>query len=492
MNDDAIAVLRARLAELSDLGHAAMLLEWDQQTQMPPRGAQARGGAAGTIERLAHERTADPALADMLTAAEAAGEDPGLIRAVREDHERAVRVPARILVEMTETAVEAQGVWERAKEASDFAAFAPLLQRHVALCREYAACFPEVEHPYDALMQRYEPGATTAEVRTAFARLREGLVPLIAAIAEKPDPGDLGGPFPVADQRTLALEMAASMGYDPESWRIDEAAHPFMVNMGREDVRITTKEDESQLAMGLFGVLHETGHGLYEHGIDPRWDRTTVGTGTSLAVHESQSRLWENMVGRSRPFWAHWLPRAQELFPERLQGLEVDEVLRRINVVRPSLIRVDADEATYCLHVLLRFELELALLDGTLEVADLPAAWNAKMRDLLGVDVPDDAHGVLQDVHWAAGIFGYFPTYALGTIVAAQLWEAAHVALPDLDHQIGAGNLSGLRAWLREHVHQYGRTRTGDELLREATGHGLDPAPLLRYLNAKYGALYDL
>ncbi|MDO9406840.1 carboxypeptidase M32 [Patulibacter sp.] len=493
MTDDAIHALREHLAVVSDLGHAGMLLHWDQQTHMPARGAQARGQAGGTLERLAHERIADPVLADLLDAAEAAGEDPGLVRAVREDHAQAARVPAELVGEMAEVAAEAQGAWEAARAASDFAAFAPFLRRHVDLCRRYAACFPEAEHPYDALMQRYEPGATTASVRAAFAQLREGLVPLIAAIAAKPDPGDLTGPFPTADQRTLALEIARTMGYDDAAWRIDEAAHPFMANMGREDVRITTKEEEeSTLAIGLFGVLHETGHGLYEAGIDPRWDRTTVGTGTSLGVHESQSRLWENMVGRSRAQWSRWLPRAKELFPVPLDGLEVDEVLRRINAVRPSLIRVDADEATYCLHVLLRFELEVALFEGELEVDDLPAAWNARMEEYLGVTVPSDADGVLQDIHWAHGVFGYFPTYALGTMIAAQLWEAAHVAIPDLDTRIADGDLATLREWLREHVHRHGRTRTGDEILRDVTGGGLDPVPLLRYLNDKYGALYDL
>jgi carboxypeptidase Taq len=487
-----IAALRARLAEIADLQHAAMLLDWDQQTHMPPRGATGRGQAAGTIQRLAHDRVADAALGGLLDAAAAAGEDAGLVRAVREDHEQASRVPAELVAEMAEVAVEAQAVWSAARAADDFARFAPVLRRHVDLCRRYAACFPEVAHPYDALLQRYEPGARTEDVRAVFARLKAGLVPLIAAIARRPDPGDLPGPFPVADQRTLALEMARTIGYDEQAWRIDEAEHPFMANTGRDDIRITTKEEDHTLAIGLFGVLHETGHGLYEHQIDARWDRTTVGTGTSLGVHESQSRLWENMVGRSRAFWSHWYPRAQELFPERLEGLALDDFLRHVNVVRPSLIRVDADEATYCLHILLRFELEVELVEGTLDVDDLPREWNARTRELLGIDVPSDADGVLQDVHWAHGVLGYFPTYALGTMIAAQLWEAAHVAIPDLDRRIAAGDLAPLREWLREHVHRHGRTRTGDELLREVTGGTLDPEPLLRYLTAKYGALYDL
>lgn len=487
-----VSTLRARLAELADLHHASAILSWDQQTYMPARGATARGAAAGTIDRLAHERQADPALGAAIDAAEAAGEDAGLIRAVRDDHERAARVPSSLVTAMTESAIAAQPVWAAAREADDFAPYAAVLREHVANCRAYAACFPEVDHPYDALLQRFEPGATTAEVRAVFAELQAGLVPLIAAIAERPDPGDLEGPFPVADQRRLAIEMARSMGYDDAAWRIDEAVHPFMTSGGREDIRITTLEDESTLAIGIFGVLHEAGHGLYEHQIDPRWDRTTVGTGTSLGVHESQSRLWENMVGRSPAFWSHWYPRAQALFPERLGSLPLDRFLAQINAVRPSLIRVDADEATYCLHIVLRFELEVALIEGTLDVDDVPAAWDARMRDLLGVDVPGPAKGVLQDPHWAWGELGYFPTYALGTIIAGQLWQAAHEQLPGLEASIASGDLSPLRAWLGEHVHAPGRTRTGDEILRAVTGSGLDSGPLLRYLREKYGALYGV
>lgn len=485
-----VSTLRTRLAELADLHHAASILGWDQQTYMPERGAAARGGAAGTIDRLAHERTADPALGRAIDAAEAAGEDPGLVRAVRDDHERAARVPSALVTTMTEAAIGAQPVWAAAREGDDFAPFAPVLRQHVANCRAYAACFPQVDHPYDALLQRFEPGATTAEVRAVFAELQAGLVPLIAAIAERPDPGEIAGPFPVADQRALAIEMARTIGYDETAWRIDDAVHPFMTSGGREDIRITTLEDESTLAIGIFGVLHETGHGLYEHQIDPRWDRTTVGTGTSLGVHESQSRLWENMVGRSPAFWSHWYPRAQALFPERLASLPLERFLASINAVRPSLIRVDADEATYCLHIVLRFELEVALIEGTLDVDDVPAAWDARMHELLGVQVPGPAKGVLQDPHWAWGEFGYFPTYALGTIIAGQLWEAAHDQLPDLDASIAAGDMAPLRTWLGEHVHRPGRTRTGDEILRAVTGGGLDSGPLLRYLREKYGALY--
>ncbi len=489
---ESVSTLRARLAELADLHHAGSILGWDQQTFMPARGAAARGSAAGTIDRLAHERTAAPALGAALDAAEADGEDPGLIRAVRDDHVRAARVPSELVTAMTEAAMAAQPIWASARADDDFAPYAPVLREHVDNARAYAACFPEVDHPYDALLQRFEPGATTTALRDVFATLLDGLLPLIAAIAEQPDPGDLTGPFPVADQRTLALEMAHAIGYDDSAWRIDEAVHPFMTSGGREDIRITTLEDESSLAIGIFGVLHETGHGLYEHQVDEGWDRTTVGTGTSLGVHESQSRLWENMVGRSPAFWEHWYPRAQQLFPDRLGSLPLERFLASINAVRPSLIRVDADEATYCLHIVLRFELEVALIEGTLDVDDVPAAWDARMRDLLGVEVPGPAKGVLQDPHWAWGEFGYFPTYAIGTIIAGQLWEAAHEQLPRLEASIAAGDLSGLRDWLGENVHRHGRTRTGDEILRAVTGQGLDSGPLMRYLRTKYGVLYGV
>ncbi|MGE4428145.1 MAG: carboxypeptidase M32 [Solirubrobacteraceae bacterium] len=493
---DPRARLRSRLREIDDLGHAGRVLGWDQQVVMPPRGTAARGRAAGTVERLAHERLVDPELVGLLEAAEAAGEDPGLVRTVRRNHERARRIPGALVEELAQAAADAQPVWARARETSDFALFAPALERNVDLRRRLAAHLssgdPTIAHPYDALLDAYEPDATTAQVRSVFDRLQAGLRPLIAAIAERPVPEPIPGPFPVEAQQTLVLEMARSMGFEDDGWRFDVSTHPFTQRVGPGDVRVTTRYDESNPLDGILSALHEVGHGLYEAQIDPALAGTTTDTGTSLGIHESQSRLWENQVGRSRAFWSHWYPRAQALFPDALGDVPPDRWIAAMNVVRPSLIRVDADEVTYAMHVVLRFELEVALVEETIQVADLPGAWNARMEELLGVSVPDDARGVLQDIHWSFGELGYFPTYALGSIASAQLWDAATAATPDLEARIAAGDLAPLRSWLGEHVHRFGSTRTGDEILRAATGASLDPDPLVHYLTAKYSALYGL
>jgi carboxypeptidase Taq len=485
---DASAQLRARLAELSDLGGIAGLMGWDQQTMMPPGGAGPRGAAMETLERIAHERATAPELGALLDTVD--GGDP-LVRMARRDHDRARRVPVELAAEIARAGADAIGVWIQAREESDFAAFRPALERNLELRRRYAECFPEVDHPYDALLDRFEPDMTTAQVRDVFARLRAGLVPLTEAIAAAPAPPLLQGPFDVGEQRELALQIVRAFGFDDAEWRLDRAVHPFACAISPTDIRVTGRFDEDSLS-GVFAVMHEVGHGLYEHGVDPALARTTLGSGASLGMHESQSRLWENLVGRSEPFWRHWLPRARERFPAALGGVSLEDFLRAVNVVRPTLIRVEADEATYSLHVILRFELEVALMEGTLSVAELPEAWNAKMKELLGIDVPDDARGVLQDIHWAHGELGYFPTYALGNIVAAQLWRAARTDLPALDDQLAAGDHAPLREWLREHVHRHGRLLTPSELLHRATGAELDPQPLLDHLDAKYRALYRL
>jgi carboxypeptidase Taq len=495
---DPLAELRVRLAEIDDLQHAARLLGWDQQTMMPREGAAARGEAIGTIERLAHERLTNPAvgalLDDLAGPAGRPAEDDraALVRVVRRDHDRARRVPAELTAEIARAGSEALGVWVEARRRSDFGLFRPALDRNVDLRRRLAACFDDVEHPYDALVEGYEPGMTTAKLREVLATLRDGLVPLIAAIARAPEPPALPGPFPVGAQRDLALEIARSFGFHDGAWRMDLAEHPFCEALAPGDIRVTTRFSQDALN-GLFAAMHEVGHGLYEHGVDPRLARTTAGTGVSLGVHESQSRLWENLVGRSLPFWRRWYPRLVEVMGDAaLGGLDVDRFHAAVNAVKPGLIRVEADEATYSLHIVLRFELEVRLVEGSLAVADLPEAWNAGMRELLGVEVPDDAHGVLQDIHWAYGEIGYFPTYALGNVVASQLWAAVRRDLPALDEQIEDGDSAPLREWLREHVHRFGRTLTPAELLLRATGSELDPAPFLAYLREKYGALYDL
>ncbi len=481
--------LRARLGELADLRHAGQIMGWDQQVMMPPRGAPARGAAHGTLQRLHHDRLVAPELGALLDAA--GPEDALLVRSVRREHDRATRVPGALTETMARTGSAGYQVWLQAREANDFAVLEPALRRNIELAREYAACFPESAHPYDALLDRYEQGATAADVSALFTQLREGLVPLLSKIALRPDPPGLPGDFPVAAQRELGLQIVTAMGFDPAAWRIDDAVHPFAASPSAEDIRITSRFDDHSLT-GLFALMHETGHGLYEHGIDPALARTTLDGGVSLGVHESQSRLWENLVGRSPAFWRHWLPRLRERFPLTLRDVELDQFIRAINVVRPTLIRVEADEVTYSLHVILRFELELALIDGTLDPGDLPAAWAAKMQQFLGIAVPDDLHGVLQDIHWSEGIIGYFPTYAIGNVLAAQLWQAVRAELPGLDDDIAAGEYGGLRSWLREKIHRHGRTLTPPELIEQAVGGPLDPAPLLEHLGAKYGALYEL
>jgi carboxypeptidase Taq len=481
--------LAARLGELSDLRHAGQVLGWDQQVMMPPAGGPARGEALGTIRRLHHEMLVDPQLGALL---DAAGEDASLIvRTVRRDHEVERRVPGELTAEMSRAGSDGYAAWLAAREANDYAAFEPALRRNIELARRYAACFPEVEHPYDALLDRYEPGTTAAQVAALFVRLRAGLVPLISQIAMQAARPGLPGDFPVAAQREIGLEMAQAMGFEPAGWRLDDAVHPFASSPSPSDVRVTSRFDDHSLT-GLFALLHEVGHGLYEHGVDAELARTTLDTGVSLGVHESQSRLWENLVGRSPAFWTYWLPRLRDRFPLSLRDIELDDFIRAINVVRPTLIRVEADEVTYSLHVILRFELELGLIDGTLDPADLPAAWAAKMKQFLGIEVPDDLHGVLQDIHWSEGIIGYFPTYAIGNVLAAQLWQVARAEMPQLDEQIARGELGSLRVWLRERIHRHGRLYTPPELIERAVGGPLDPAPLIEHLRAKYGALYAL
>jgi carboxypeptidase Taq len=491
-----LTALRERLGELDDLTQAAALAGWDEQTHMPPGGAAARGEVLATLERFAHARLTDPALAVVLSAlGDVHGlddTDTRLVAAVARDADRARRVPDRLVGDIARHTAAAQSAWHEARSADDFEVFRPALERHVELRRELAGCFPEAEHPYDALLHAFEPGLTTARVREVFAELRDGLVPLIQAIAERPQPPVLPGPFPIEDQRALVLEIARTHGFDDEHWRLDLAVHPFAQSLGSTDIRVTARYDEGSLS-GVFAVLHEVGHGLYERQIDPALARTTVGTGVSLGIHESQSQLWENLVGRSEAFWSHWHPRLLEVFgADALGGDDLQAFLRSINTVAPTPIRVDADEATYALHIILRFELELALVEGTLDAAGARDAWNAKTKELLGLDVASDKVGVLQDIHWAYGELGYFPTYAIGNIVAAQLWQVIERDLPDLQADLARGETQALQDWLRERVHRHGRLRTPGELLWEITGSDLDARPFLDQLRAKYGALYDL
>ena len=482
--------LLAKLGELSDLRHAGLLLMWDQQVTMPPAGAAARGPVMGTLETLAHDRLVAPELG-VQQRAERDGDDPQIVRAVRRERDIACRVPSELATEMALAGSEGFETWLRAREANDYSIFEPALRRNVELARRYAGCFPDNEHPYDALLDRFEPSTTAAQVSALFMRLRGGLVPLLAEIAEQPAPAPLSGTFPTDAQREVGLQIVRVMGFEDSAWRLDDAVHPFAASPSLADVRVTSRFEEHSLT-GLFALMHEVGHGLYERNIDPALARTTLDTGVSLGVHESQSRLWENLVGRSEPFWSFWLPKLRERMPETLDGVQLHDFLRAINAVSPTLIRVEADELTYCLHVIVRFELELALVEGTLDTADLPQAWAAKMQELLGIDVPDDLHGVLQDVHWSEGIIGYFPTYAIGNVLAAQLWSRLRADLPNLDDDLRRGDPSELVTWLKDKIHRHGCRLTPAELIEQAVGGPLDPDPMLAHLSAKYRALYGL
>jgi carboxypeptidase Taq len=497
--DERYERLRERLAEIWDISKAASILGWDQQTKMPPRGAAGRAEQLATLGRIAHEKFVDPEIGKLLDALEGVEEsqpydsgEASLIRVTRRDWEKARRVPADLRAELTRSSALALPVWVEARKNSDFASFLPHLRNAMDLRQRYVDCFEPEDEPYDVLLDDFEPGMRTAEVREVFERLKAEQVPLVAAVAEaRAEIDGPPGPFPIDRQERFELEVITRFGYDPAAWRIDETVHPFASGGGPDDVRLTTRHFEESLD-GLWATMHEFGHGLYEHQVGRELDRSPLCHGVSLGLHESQSRMWENLVGRSLPFWRHFFPRLRETFPEQLGGFDVEEWYRSVNRVEPSFIRVEADEATYNLHIILRFELEQEILNRQIDLADLPEAWNARFSELLGIDVPDDRRGILQDMHWAGGHIGYFPTYALGNVISAQIWQRIRDELPDLDAQFEQGEFGALREWLGEHVHVHGRKFTPGETLERAVGGPIDPEPYLRYLREKLGGIYGL
>ena len=494
-----IAQLRERLAEQIDLRTASELLNWDQNTMMPPDGAEGRAEVLGTLERIAHDQFIDDETGRLLEAAEQElngsppeSDDASLVRVSRRSYDKATRVPSELAAELAKAASFGQEAWIAARANSDFAAFAPHLERNLDLARQYVACFDEFACPYDALLDDYDAKMTTAQVKALFDELRSELVPMIQTLSENAEAVDasaLHGSFPVDGQRRLVAETVTQMGFNSDGWRLDDAVHPFAAGIGLGDVRITTRWDESYFASALYGGMHECGHGLYEAGIAAALRRTPLGGGASLSVHESQSRLWENMVGRGQPYTGVLAARVNNIFGVRI---EPDTLYRAVNKVEPSYIRVEADEATYGLHIVLRFELEQELIEGRLSVADLPAAWNERFRQYFGIDVPDDAHGVLQDVHWSAGLIGYFPTYQLGNLIAGQLWQRVNADLPDLSERIAAGELQPLREWLLENVHRHGAKFTTGELLERVVEGPIAVAPFISYLKRKLSAVYGV
>jgi carboxypeptidase Taq len=497
---DSFLELRRRLAEVNDLGKAMSLLSWDQRTMMPPKGAAVRAEQLGTLSRLAHDRFVSEEIGELfdeLTDYEASlpyeSDEASLIRVARRDYDKERRVPADLRSELTRASAVGYTAWVDARARSDYASFLPYLERNVELRRRYAECF-EADEPYDALLDDYEPGMKTAEVREVFDVLKPELIGLVRAVAEHQagvDNSFLRGSFAAERQRRLSLAVLEALGFEHDSWRLDETAHPFAGSMATSDIRLTTRFKEHDVSDALFSTMHEFGHGVYERNVDPALERTPLCRGVSMALHESQSRLWENLVGRSQPFWNFFYPTFQSIFPE-FDGIEEDAFYRAINKVEPAYIRVEADEVTYSLHIILRFELEQELLSGELDLRELPETWNSRMQEYLGVTVTDDAHGVLQDMHWSAGSLGYFPTYALGNVVSLQIWEQALEAMPDLPGQIGRGEFGDLRDWLRDQLYRHGRKLKPKELIERITGSGIEPAPYLRYLRQKVGEVYGI
>jgi carboxypeptidase Taq len=502
----AMAHLDTLIGEVVDLRHAADLIEWDERVYMPDGGVTTHGEMSATLRRLAHEKFTSQEVGGALEAAaraidsgEADSDAARRVAVTARDYDKATRVPAAFVAEHATVVSAAQHAWAQARAASDFALFRPHLQKVIDLKKQFVAFFPPADHPYDVLLDDFEPGLKTADVRRLFEALRPRQVALIQSICGRAAGSDLSAmarrqpaddflyaSYPESDLWSFAVDVISAFGFDWTRGRQDKSVHPFATGIGADDVRITTRWVEGQPLSLLFGTMHEAGHALYEQGVSPVHRRTLLEGGTSLGVHESQSRLWENLVGRSRPFWDHFFPLLQARCRPQLGAVTTEQFYRAVNRVRPTLIRVEADEATYNLHVMLRVELELSLIEGALEVGDLPDAWNARMQEYLGLTPPDDSKGVLQDIHWSAGLFGYFATYTLGNVIAAQLWERFAAVHPSRDADIGRGEFSALLAWLRAELHQHGRTFDPQELVERVTGSRVDPEPYLRYLESKY------
>jgi carboxypeptidase Taq len=491
----ALATLKERLAEISDLNRAAGVLGWDQRVMMPLRGNEARAEALATLDRISHDRFTDPEigrLLDRLAPLEESlpydSEDASLIRVTRRDWEKSRRVPTELSVDMTRAAARGHAAWVDARQRSDFTSFLPYLRENVDLKRRYVACFDEADSPYTVLLDDYEPGTTTADVKAVFAVLRPALAALVRE-APAVDASFLQGSFPAEHQLAFAEKVLARIGFEEGSWRLDSTVHPFCTSFSNRDVRLTTRYHDSDLE-SIWSTLHEAGHGLYAHGIADALQRTPLGGAPSLGLNESQSRTWENLVGRSAPFWTYWYGPLQRAFPKQLGGVTLESFVAAINRAEPGLIRVDADETTYSLHIILRFELEQEMIEGTVRLEDVPEIWNARMKEFLGVDVPDDARGVLQDVHWSSGGLGYFPTYALGNVISLQIWRVVREAIPDLDEQLAAGELASLSRYLTDTLYSLGRKLTPKETLERVTGSGvIDPTPYLAYLTDKSALL---
>lgn len=485
--------------EVSDLGRASSVLGWDQQVNMPPGGGEARGQQLATLSKLAQEKFTSDEMGQLIEDLKKEYPDPdtdegAMVRVAARTYEKAKRVPPEFVAEQAIAGTKGFEAWVEAKSKSDFSIFRPFLEKNVELVRKYVSFFPPADHPYDVLLDDFEPGMKTAEVQTIFNNLRPQQVSLIKAISESKQVDDkfLHRKFNEQKVWELGEKIITKFGYDFSRGRQDKAPHPFETTFSVNDVRITNRFEEGNPLATLFSAMHESGHAMYEQGVNPAYDRTPLESGTSLAVHESQSRMWENIVGRSLPFWEHFYPELKKTFSSKLDGVSLKTFHKAINKVEPSFVRVNADEATYNMHIMLRLELEIGMVEGSIAIKDLPEIWNAKMKEYLGVTPPNDAKGVLQDIHWSYGSIGYFSTYALGNIVSAQLWERINKDIKDLDEQIRKGKFDALRIWLNEKVHTFGHKYDPQDLVQKITGSKIDSSAYVRYLTNKYSGIYKL
>ena len=501
--DQLYAELVRLLREAALIGSCGSVLSWDEQTFMPGHGAAFRADQLGLLAGLAHERATSPRIGELLSELERSSDLGDAdsdrvvnIREARRTFDRQTKLPRRLVEELSHTTTLSQQAWVSAREDSDFAAFLPWLEKMIGLKREEAAVVGYGDGvPYDALLDDYEPGMTAAEVQRVFTPLRDELVKLVTAIQQssrRPNLEILSRHYPKTPQVVLAEGASKAIGFDFESGRIDESAHPFCSGFGPGDCRLTTRYNDHHFNSAFFGVLHESGHGIYEQGLPRDSFGTGIGQAASLGIHESQSRLWENFIGRSRSFWQYLFPTARSAFPKALGDVSLDEFCFAINDVRPSLIRVEADEVTYNLHIMLRFEIEQDLVSGKLKPADVPVVWNEKVTQYFGLAVPGDANGCLQDIHWSAGLLGYFPTYALGNMYAAQFYNAAKRDLGNVDELCSRGDFKPLKAWLNEKIHRHGKRYRASRLVEIVTGESLSHLPLIAHLRGKYSELYGL
>jgi carboxypeptidase Taq len=487
--------LLRRLGEIDDVAKARGLLGWDEVTKMPPLGAEARAEQGATLARIAHELRIAPELGELLEELRPYEEEhehdsfeASVVRVARRDYEKAVHVPPELRAELARASSHGYRAWMRAREEQDYEVFRPHLERVIELTHRYAACFEPYDDSYDPLLDDFEPGMKTREVAAVFDRLKPELLALVAAAGEPVDDSFLRGQFPEEAQRLFSLAVLERWGVDDQAWRLDDTVHPFQANFSQSDIRLTANFNEEGL-WGVLACMHEFGHGLYERQVDPAYARTPLGRGVSYAFHESQSRLWENLVGRNLATWRYFYPRLRDAFPDRLGSVSLETFHAALNRVAPGVRRLDADEVTYSLHIILRFELERDMLSGAVTPSDLPEAFDAKVEEYLGLRPRNIVEGVLQDAHWSDTSFGYFPTYALGNVISVQLWQRAEADIGSVEDQLERGDVAPLREWLREHVHRWGRVLTPGELLQRAVGGPLDPVPYLRYLDEKVAQL---